>query len=141
MKWLRLPDPLTLLVACVLIAAALTHVLPAGEYQRREDPRTGRQVVVAESYAPVDPHPIGFFDALVALPRGMANAADVVFLILFGSAAFAVVDRTGALRTGVSWLAARLGHRRVLAIPVISAFFAAGGVIENMQEEIIALIP
>jgi uncharacterized ion transporter superfamily protein YfcC len=98
-------------------------------------------VVVAGTYAPVPPNPVGFFDAIVAIPRGMANASDVVFLILFGSAAFAVVDRTGALATGVSWLVAALGRRRLLAIPVISLFFATGGVVENMQEEIIALIP
>jgi len=140
MKWLRIPDPLTLLVACVVVAAGLSYVLPAGEYQRREDPRTGRQVVVAGTYAPVESRPVGLFDAMVAIPRGMANAADVVFLILFGSAAFTVVDRTGALATGVSWLVARLGHRQLLVIPVISLLFATGGVVENMQEEIIALI-
>jgi len=140
MKWLRVPDPLTLLVACVVLAAGLSHVLPAGEYQRQKDPRTGRNVVVAGTYAPVDARPVGLFDAMVAIPRGMANAADVVFLILFGSAAFTVVDRTGALATGVSWLVARLGHRQLLVIPVISLLFATGGVIENMQEEIIALI-
>ena len=140
MKWLRVPDPLTLLVACVVLAAGLSHVLPAGQYQRQKDPRTGRNVVVAGTYAPVDPRPVGLFDAMVAIPRGMANAADVVFLILFGSAAFTVVDRTGALATGVSWLVAKLGRRQLLVIPVISLLFATGGVIENMQEEIIALI-
>jgi uncharacterized ion transporter superfamily protein YfcC len=136
-----MPEPLTLLVACVVVAAALSYALPAGQYQRREDPQTGRQVVVVGTYMRVDPNPVGFFDAMVAIPRGMANAADVVFLILFGSAAFTVVDRTGALATGVSWLVARLGHRRLLAIPVISLVFATGGVLENMQEEVIALIP
>jgi uncharacterized ion transporter superfamily protein YfcC len=50
------------------------------------------------------------------------------------SAAFTVVDRTGALATGVSWLVARLGHRRLLVIPIVSLFFAAGGVLETMQE-------
>ena len=139
MKWLRVPDPLTLLVACVIVAAGLTYVLPAGEYQRRVDPATGRKVVVAGTYAPVESRTVGLFDAMVAIPRGMANAADVVFLILFGSAAFTVVDRTGALATGVSWLVARLGHRQLLVIPVMSLLFATGGVIENMQEEIIAL--
>lgn len=141
MKWLRVPDPLTLLVACVLVAAGLSYVLPAGEYQRREDPQTGRQVVVVGTYQRVDPNPVGLFDAMVAIPRGMANAADVVFMILFGTAAFTVVDRTGALATGVSWLVWRLGHRRLLVIPAISLLFAAGGVVENMQEEVIALIP
>jgi uncharacterized ion transporter superfamily protein YfcC len=141
MKWLRVPDPLTLLVACVVVAAGLSYVLPAGEYQRRDDPQTGRQVVVVGTYARVEPNPVGLFDAMVAIPRGMANASDVVFMILFGTAAFTVVDRTGALATGVAWLVGRLGHRRLLIIPAVSLFFAAGGVVENMQEEVIALIP
>ena len=41
----RFPHPLTLLVACILLAAALSWVLPAGEYQRREDPATGRSML------------------------------------------------------------------------------------------------
>lgn len=137
----RFPEPLVLLVCGVLLAAALTHVLPAGVYQRQADAVTGRQVVVAGTYAPVDPRPVGFLDALVAIPRGLAAAADVVFLVLVGAAAFTVVDRTGALGTGVRWLVHRIGGRAVLVIPVISLFFATGGVVENMQEEIIALVP
>ena len=105
------------------------------------DPQTGRPVVVVGTYARVEPSPVGLFEAMVAIPRGMANASDVVFMILFGTAAFTVVDRTGALATGVAWLVGRLGHRRLLIIPAVSLFFAAGGVVENMQEEVIALIP
>jgi uncharacterized ion transporter superfamily protein YfcC len=71
----------------------------------------------------------------------MAAASDVVFLILFGAAAFTVVDRTGALGTAVTGLVRALGRRDVLVIPLVSLFFAAGGVLENMQEEIIALVP
>ena len=44
---LRFPHPLILLVACALLAAALTHLLPAGQFERREDAATGRSVVVA----------------------------------------------------------------------------------------------
>jgi uncharacterized ion transporter superfamily protein YfcC len=61
MKWFRVPDPLTLLVAYVVVAAARSYILPAAEYQRREDPRTGRQVVVAGTCTPVDSRPVRFF--------------------------------------------------------------------------------
>jgi uncharacterized ion transporter superfamily protein YfcC len=37
--------PLALLAACILVAAALTYVIPAGQYDRRDDPKTGRTVV------------------------------------------------------------------------------------------------
>jgi uncharacterized ion transporter superfamily protein YfcC len=138
---IRFPHPLTLLVGCVLIAAALTWMVPAGEYQREYDSASGRDVVVAGTYHAVDANPVGPFEAVVALPRGMAAAADVIFLIFLAGAAFSVVDATGAIETGIHWLIRRLGNREVLIIPIVSLFFAIGGVTENMQEEIIALVP
>ncbi len=138
---LRFPHPLTLLTAVVLAAAALSYVLPAGEYERRDDPETGRSIVVPGSYQEVEANRIGIFDAIVAIPRGMAGRADVVFLIFLIGGAFAVFDATGALRRGIAWLVERLEGREILAIPVVSLAFAAGGVTENLQEEIIPLVP
>ncbi len=138
---LRVPHPLVLLLGCVLLAAAASWVLPAGRFDRREDEATGRVVVVAGTYHAVDPAPVGFFRALVALPRGLADAGEVIFLVLLVGGAFTVVDETGALRRGVGWLVARLQGQDLLVIPVVSLFFATGGVVENMQEEIIALVP
>ena len=141
MKKLRFPHPLTLLTGCILIAAALSYVLPAGQYERRDDPATGRSVVVAGTFHEVEPAPVGFFQAIVAIPKGMADAADVVFLVFLIGGAFTVIDETGALRSAVGWLVRRLQNREVLVIPVVSLVFATGGVLENMQEEIIALVP
>lgn len=141
MKKLRFPHPLTLLTGCILIAAALSYVLPAGQYERRDDPATGRSVVVAGTFHEVEPAPVGFFQAIVAIPKGMADAADVVFLVFLIGGAFTVVDETGALRSAVGWLVKRLQNREILVIPVVSIAFATGGVLENMQEEIIALVP
>ncbi|HKG96162.1 MAG TPA: hypothetical protein VKA84_29885, partial [Gemmatimonadaceae bacterium] len=105
---LRFPHPLALLLACVLVAAALTWVLPAGTYERRDDPATGRRVVVAGTYHTVPAKPVGPFQALVAVPKGLADAASVVFVVFLVGAAFVVVDRTGALRGGADWLVRRL---------------------------------
>ncbi|MDQ2931205.1 MAG: YfcC family protein [Gemmatimonadota bacterium] len=138
---MRLPHPLTLLVGCVVIAAALTHVLPAGEFDRRDDPVTQRKVVVAGTYHRVDAQPVGPFGAVVAIPDGViAGAAVITFIFLVGGA-FGVVDKTGALHDGIDWLVRRLGDRGIVAIPIVCIAFAAGGAFENMQEEIIALIP
>src|SRR5687767_983744 len=137
----RFPHPLTLLVGCILIAAALTYIVPAGEYDRREDPVTGRMVVVPGSFHPVEANPLGPLAIALSIPKGIAEAVSVVAVIFLGGAAFVVVDRTGALRVALMRLVRALGGRRLLAIPICSAFFATGGVLENMQEEIIALVP
>src|SRR5687767_6132326 len=137
----RFPHPLTLLVGCILVAAALTYIVPAGEYDRREDPATGRMVVVPGSFHPVPANPLGPLAIALSIPKGVAEAVSVIAVIFLGGAAFVVVDRTGALRVALMRLVRALGGRRMLAIPICSAFFAAGGVLENMQEEIIALVP
>jgi uncharacterized ion transporter superfamily protein YfcC len=138
---LRFPEPLTLLTMCVLLGAAASWIVPAGEYDRREDALTGRTVVVPGTYSAVEAEPVGPFEALIAIPRGMIAAADVIFLVLLAGGAFVVVDRTGALRAAVDALARALRGRGILVIPVVSLFFATGGALQNTQEEIIALIP
>jgi uncharacterized ion transporter superfamily protein YfcC len=132
---------MTLLVGFILLASLLTWVLPAGEYQRQEDPATGRQVVVAQTYHLVEQSPVGPFQALIAIPRGMIEAADVIFLVFLVGASFTVVDFTGVLRRAIDGLVRRLHGRTLLVIPLLSVVFALGGVLINMQEEFIALIP
>ncbi|MFQ5537628.1 MAG: YfcC family protein [Gemmatimonadota bacterium] len=138
---IHFPHPLVLLTACVLLAALASYVLPAGAFDRTEDEATGRTVVVAGTYHSVEPDPVNFFEAMVALPRGMAEAGDVIFLVFLVGGAFTVVDETGTLRRAVGWLSRLLHGRDILVIPIVSLFFAAGGALENIQEEIIALVP
>ena len=137
----RFPHPLVLLFACVVLAAVASYVLPAGRYDREQDEATGRVVVVAETYHEVESNPVGFFDAMVSIPLGMADAASVIFLVFLIGGAFTVVDETGALRQSIGWLVQKLGDREILVIPIVAIVFATGGVLENMQEEIIPLIP
>jgi uncharacterized ion transporter superfamily protein YfcC len=137
----RFPHPLVLLTGCILAAAIGSFVLPAGAYDRRDDPVTGRKVVVAGTYHRVEQRPVGPFEALVDIPRGLADAASVIFLVFLVGGAFTVVDETGALRQGVGWLVTRLENREAFVIPIVSLAFAAGGALENMSEEIIALVP
>jgi uncharacterized ion transporter superfamily protein YfcC len=138
---LRIPHPLILLLGCLLAAALLSHLLPAGRYQRRDDPATGRSVVVPGTYQQVASQPLGPFQTLVAVPKGLVDAASVVFLVFLVGGAFAVVEQTGALTQAVGWLARRVERREALVIPVVSVAFAVGGLTENMQEEIIAFVP
>ncbi len=49
---------------------ALTWVVPAGQYQRRQDPANDRSVVVAGTYHSVPRQPVGPFQAAVEHPDG-----------------------------------------------------------------------
>ena len=148
---MRLPHPLALLLGCTLLAAALTWVLPAGEYERRDDPATGRRVVVAGTYHRVAAAPVGPGAALLAVPKGLVDAASVVMVILLVGGALVVVDRTGALQAGTDAMVRALTpasttapaspSQGTLVVVAVSLVFAAGGVLIGLQEEVVGLVP
>ncbi len=133
--------PLVLLLAGVALAAGLTWILPAGAFDRRDDPATARKVVVAGTYHSVPSAPVGPLAAAIAVPRGFVAGADVIAVVLFVGGAWVVVDRLGTLPALVAMLVARFRRRGLWAIPVVCVFFATLGALENMQEEIIPLVP
>jgi uncharacterized ion transporter superfamily protein YfcC len=137
---LSLPQPLVLLLFGVALAAALTWVLPAGEYQRRQDPATGREMVVAGTYARVEPAPVGPAAAVLAVPRGIVAGIEVILTVLFVGGAFALLEGTGVLGRLVGSLVGRTRRPRVVVVAV-SLVFASLGALEGMHEEIIALVP
>lgn len=137
----RFPDALTFLFLCLVAAAVLTWIVPAGEYSRREDAATHRQVVVPNTYHAVQASPVGPFATLIAIPRGFADAIDVIAFVLLVGAGITVIDKTGALGAGVDALIRALGGREAWIVPIICLLFAAGGVLEGMMEEIIPLVP
>ncbi len=137
---IRFPHPFLLLLGGVVVAAMLTWILPAGVYDRVPDAALGRDVVVPGSYHTIRATPVGPLAAVIAVPRGIIAGADVVVTILFCGGAFALLDSTGAMTRLVSSLADRLRSPNRTII-VISVFFATMGALENMHEEIIAMIP
>jgi uncharacterized ion transporter superfamily protein YfcC len=137
---ISLPHPLVLLLSAVAIATLLTWVIPAGRYQRRLDPATGREVVIAGTFAPVEQTPVGPMATLMAVPRGIISGADVVLTILFVGGTFALLEATGALSRLIGAL---VGHSRrpKVVLVMVCLLFAALGALENSQEELIALVP
>ena len=89
---LRLPHPLVLLTGCVIIAALVSYVV--GQFDRRADDVTGRTLVVPGTFQTVPSNPVNLFDAMVALPVGMADAASIIFLVFLIGGAFTVVDES-----------------------------------------------
>ncbi|MGQ0642328.1 MAG: YfcC family protein [Gemmatimonadaceae bacterium] len=136
----RLPHPFVLLLGAVVVAAALTWIIPAGQYERRTDAETGREVVVAGTYKQVEASPVGPMGALLAVPRGIIAGADVILTILLVGGAFALLDMSGALGRLVGSLVGRTRRPR-LAVVAVTLGFATLGALENMQEEIVALVP
>jgi uncharacterized ion transporter superfamily protein YfcC len=137
---LRLPHPLVLLLAGVGVAALLTWILPAGSYDRRVDPETARELVVAGTYKTTASAPVGPLAAVLAVPKGIVAGADVLLTILLVGGAFALLEATGALARLVGALLGRTRRPRTVVV-VVSLAFATLGALENMYEELVAIVP
>jgi len=136
----HVPHPFLMLLGGLAVATLLTWIIPPGAFDRAVDPATGAALVVAGSYHAVAGTPVGLMAALVAVPRGIMEGADVIAVILFVGGAFALLEQTGTLSRLVGALIYRAYHPTAV-IAGVSSVFSALGAIEYMHEEIVALVP
>jgi uncharacterized ion transporter superfamily protein YfcC len=141
----KFPTAFTILFALIVIVAALTWIIPAGQYERAMNPTLGREAPVPGTYALVEPNPQGIGAVLMAPiaglydpATGMANAVDVAVFVLIIGGFLAVVTKTGAIDAGIGWLLTALKGREIWMIPILMAAFAAGGTSYGMAEESLA---
>ena len=86
-----------LLLIIMLIAAILTWIVPAGQFERAEDPNTGRMVVVPGTYQTVESTPIGVIQFVTSIYAGFMDAADITFFIIFASTYVFLLNKSGTL--------------------------------------------
>jgi uncharacterized ion transporter superfamily protein YfcC len=134
-------DPLLLIGSIIVVAAVLTWILPAGQFDRKTEPQTHRTVVVPGSYKSVARHPVSAWGTLISVPQGLVEAGEVVFFVLLAGGALTVVEGTGAFSNLLNHLMARFGDRPLLVLGLASILFLVGGASNNMYEEILAFLP
>jgi uncharacterized ion transporter superfamily protein YfcC len=141
----RFPTAYTILFALIVLMAALTWVLPAGQYERTANEALGKDAPVPGTYQVVDAAPQGVLDVLMApitgfynQATGVANAIDVSLFVLVIGGFLGVVNATGAINTGIERIMLRMQGREKWMIPVLMLLFAAGGTTYGMAEETLA---
>jgi uncharacterized ion transporter superfamily protein YfcC len=135
----KLPHTFVLLFALTVAAAAVTWIVPAGEYQRREE--GGRRLVDPASFRFVERNPAGPSEALLAWPRGLEATAAIVFYLFLIGGAFGVIQATGALEAGIGSLVDRVGGRAEVVIPLLVVLFSLAGGTIGLAEEALAVLP
>ncbi|MDT8326773.1 MAG: YfcC family protein [Roseovarius sp.] len=141
----RFPSAYTILFALIVIIAALTWVIPAGQYERVASETLGKDLPVAGTYAPTEANPQGVLDVILAPIAGFydpasysANAIDVALFVLMIGGFIGVVSATGAIDAGIKRAMTRLKGREKWMIPILMGLFAIGGTTEGMAEETLA---
>jgi len=137
---LKVPHIFAVLFIAVIIAAIGTWLLPAGEYDR-EIGVEGRTVVVPGTYEHTTRTPQGIFDIFKSIPRGLADAAQVVFAVFIVGGAFGVFSASKAIDVGVYKLTRALKGKEIMAIPIIMIVFAIIASVIGNPELCLVYIP
>ena len=137
----KIPHTYVLVSCIIIIAALLTHIVPAGEYARIEDPNTGKTVVDPNSFTKVEGNPVNPFEVLSAVPRGMMAAAQITFFIFIVAGSFQIITSTGAIEAGIYKVASMLRGKEQLLIPIFMFIFSLTGAFLGFAEENIVFIP
>jgi uncharacterized ion transporter superfamily protein YfcC len=128
----------------VVVAGILTRLVPAGQYARVE--QDGRQVIDASSFKlterPNYPAWRWFTAPLEVLgAEGNINVIAIILFILLVGVAFAVMDKSGILKSVISCIIKVFGGRKYALLLVIIFFFMALGAFFGIFEEVIPLVP
>ena len=135
----RFPHTYVLLLSLVAVAAVLTHVIPAGSFERME--KGGRHLVVPGSYAAQAARPAGVGEVFMAWPRGLAATASIVFYIFLIGGTFGVINATGAVDAAIGSVVRAGRGRGPWVLAVLMLAFSVGGGTIGMAEETLPFIP
>ena len=141
----RFPTAYTILFLLIILVAALTWIIPAGQYDRQLNEDIGREVAVPGTYQTVESNPQGPIDVLLAPIGGFydpesyaANAIDVALFVLLLGGFLGVVNATGSIDTGIRSAMRAMEGREIWMIPILMTLFAVGGTTYGMAEETLA---
>ena len=138
---LKVPHTLVILIAMVILAQALSYVLPAGEFERVENAAGRLQVVPGSFQFTPDAPALSPLAILTAIPKGLGGAHQIIFLVFIIGGAFAVLRATGAVDAALGALLRRWGDRPFWLVAGGIALFAVGSSTIGFGEEYFPFVP
>lgn len=139
-KW-KTPHTFVILVAIILIAAAATYFVPAGEFNRYEDKATGKTLVEAGSYHTIASKPINPLKIPVAIYTGIVDSAPILTFMLIIGGAFQIITSTGALTALCKKLSKTFSKKKYFVIPFFLTIFSIFGFTMGMSSEVMIFVP
>lgn len=152
MRLKKIPHTYTIISVVIIICAALSWVIPAGEYEREVRLVNGaeRTVIVDHSYHAVEPSPQSW-QVFGVLLEGFEDQAGIIAFLLIIGGAFQIMNSSHAIDAGIfSFLRAarnaerygplrRIGVNNVV-ISLIIVLFSLFGAVFGMSEETLAFV-
>lgn len=123
-KGFTMPHTFVILLVIILFAAALTWIIPSGEYARVEDPVSGKKVVDASAFAYVENVHVNIQDIPMLIIKAFSANADLIMLILLSGGAIHMLTASGALQALIATIVRKFSNRVEVFIPLLMLVFA-----------------
>jgi uncharacterized ion transporter superfamily protein YfcC len=147
--------PVVMMLILLVLAMALTHVVPAGKFEHRGDtvvpgsyhvvPKiNGLPALFATSIpAPTDKtaRAAGLLSMGMSIPAGMAKSVALIFMVMFVGGMFGILRATGAIDAGVDWLLHRTSGNVSLLSLGLMLLVALGATLLGFISEYLVLVP
>jgi len=139
----RFPDSLVLLFSMIIIAQLLSYVVPSGSFDRAPAPfNESRDMVVPGTYERVADAPaLDVWHFLLAIPRGLEAAQDIVFLVFLVGGVIALLRASGAIDALLFRAVRQFEGNQALLIGGTLMLFGIGAFTIGMGEEYMPMIP
>lgn len=137
-KWYeKIPHTYVILFSLIVLAALLTWLIPAGEFERVE--ADGRMLIEPGSYHAVEKSPAMPFDVFTAIAKGLQASSNIIFMILLSSGAFRLINATGALERSIGVLLRKINASKIpssMIVIFITFLFSALGLVVGPEIQI-----
>jgi uncharacterized ion transporter superfamily protein YfcC len=100
-----------------------------------------KPIGIPNTYQNLPSQPQSFFDFVQAPIKGIIEASDIIFLVLFIGGLVGIMNTIGAFNAGIAWLSKALKGKEFLLIIVTTVLIALGGTTFGLAEETIAFLP
>lgn len=144
------PHTYVIIFSVIIMAAAATWLLPAGQFKRELNPNTNKNIIVPGSYEQVDQQP-QTWQIFSSFYKGFVRSPQIIVFILLLGGAFWIMNESKAIDAGIHSFIShsnkleKFGFIRALGvhniiITLIMLMFSFFGAVFGMSEETIAFI-
>lgn len=157
---INIPHVFIFLPIIILFTSLLTYIIPSGSFDRKTEVFNNieRTVVIPGTYKEIPKHysikgfilgenikgkasPTSLLGLFSSVPKGMNQAASLIFFIFIIGAVFNLIQHTGTINVFVFMLLKKFrGHPLFLTL-ILFSVFAFAGTFLGMGSEFIPLIP
>ena len=113
----------SIILVLIILLGVLTHFLPTAEF-------VGDQIVNGSGVVKAT-----LANILMSPIEGFADAIDVCIFVFILGGFLNIIQKTGALETGVKVLVQKLKGKELILIPILMFIFSVGGTTYGMLEE------